>query len=129
MHQRPFVNYYGLNFVLYELSTPFLNAHWYMDKVGMSGSTAQLINGIALITTFGCSRLLWGSYQSVRMFQDVWRAIQQGGELPVPKWLALVYVGSLTLLGGLNFYWFGKMIQTVSKRFEEPKIATDKKKT
>ncbi len=100
-----------------------------MDKVGMSGSTAQLINGIALITTFGCSRLLWGSYQSVRMFQDVWRAIQQGGELPVPKWLALVYVGSLTLLGGLNFYWFGKMIQTVSKRFEEPKIATDKKKT
>ncbi|PQE26753.1 DUF887 domain-containing protein [Rutstroemia sp. NJR-2017a BVV2] len=27
--QRPFANYYGLNFVLYELSTPFLNIHWF----------------------------------------------------------------------------------------------------
>lgn len=94
----------------------------------MTGTTAQLINGIALITAFGCSRLVWGTYQSVRMFQDVWRAIQHGGELPVPKWLALVYVGSLTVLGGLNFYWFGQMIQTVSKRFEKPKAEMDRKK-
>ena len=114
--------------MLYELSTPFLNIHWYLDKVGMTGSTAQLVNGIALITTFGCSRLIWGTYQSVQMFQDVWRAIKQPEELPVPQWLALVYLGSMTLLSGLNFYWFGQMIQTVTRRFQKPKTETGKKK-
>lgn len=118
--QRPFVNYYGLNFILYELSTPFLNIHWWLDKVGMTGSTFQLVNGIALLTTFGGSRLVWGTYQNYRMYTDIWRAIQNPGELPVPSWLAIAYLASTTALSGLNFYWFGKMVQTVANRFEKP---------
>lgn len=27
----------------------FLNAHWYLDKFGMTGSTAQLVNGVFLM--------------------------------------------------------------------------------
>ena len=118
--QRPFVNYYGVNLVLYELSTPFLNIHWWLDKVGMTGSTLQLVNGIALLTTFGGSRLIWGTYQNYSMYKDIWRAVQNPGELPVPSWLALAYLASTTGLSGLNFYWFGKMIQAVAKRFEKP---------
>ncbi|MCJ1400314.1 hypothetical protein MMC11_003519 [Xylographa trunciseda] len=117
---RPFVNYYGLNFVLYELSTPFLNVHWFLDKVGMTGSWAQLVNGVVLITTFGCSRLLWGTYQSVNMYRDVWRAMQTPAELPVPRWLALAYLASNTVLSVLNVYWFGRMVQTVRARFRKP---------
>lgn len=117
---RPFCNYYGLNFVLYELSTPFLNIHWFMDKFGMTGSTAQLVNGIALVTTFGASRLVWGTYQSVRMYQDIWTAFETPGGLPVPPWLAIAYVVSNTTLSVLNFYWFGRMITTLRKRFEKP---------
>ncbi|KAL6716573.1 hypothetical protein ACLMJK_006140 [Lecanora helva] len=117
---RPFCNYYGLNFILYELSTPFLNVHWFMDKLGMTGSRAQLVNGMALITSFGGSRLVWGTYQSVRMYQDIWTAWQTPGALPVPPWLALAYVISNTTLSVLNFYWFGKMIQALMKRFETP---------
>lgn len=117
---RPFCNYYGLNFILYELSTPFLNIHWFMDKLGMTGSTAQLVNGIALITTFGTSRLAWGTYQSVRMYQDIWTAFETPGGLPVPPWLAVAYVVSNTTLSVLNFYWFGKMITSLRKRFEKP---------
>ncbi|KAI4203492.1 MAG: hypothetical protein LQ350_001830 [Teloschistes chrysophthalmus] len=117
---RPFVNYYGLNFILYELSTPFLNIHWWLDKVGMTGSTTQLVNGIALLTSFAGSRLVWGSYQNFRMYKDIWRAIQTPGELPVPTWLAMGYLLSTTALSFLNFYWFGKMIEAVAKRFEGP---------
>ncbi|KAL8688299.1 MAG: hypothetical protein Q9218_005759 [Villophora microphyllina] len=118
---RPFVNYYGVNFILYELSTPFLNIHWWLDKAGMTGSTLQLVNGITLLTTFSGSRLVWGTYQNYRMYRDIWRAIGTPGDLPVPTWLAMGYVFSTTVLSVLNFYWFGKMVQTVAKRFERPK--------
>lgn len=36
----------------------------------------------------------------------------------VPMWLALTYLGSNLILHSLNFYWFGRMIETVRKRFE-----------
>ncbi|MCJ1471928.1 hypothetical protein MMC13_000569 [Lambiella insularis] len=123
---RPFLNYYGLNFVLYELSTPFLNIHWFLDKTGYTGSWAQFVNGIVLITTFGCSRLVWGTYQSVRMYQDVWRAMHAPDGLPVPHWLAAAYIASNTILSVLNVFWFGRMIKTVRSRFQKPKEEDDK---
>ena len=43
------------------------------------------------------------------------------GDFTVPSWLAFVYLGSNILLNGLNFYWFGKMIETIQKRFTEVK--------
>jgi hypothetical protein len=39
-------------------------------------------------------------------------------ETSVPMWLALTYLGSNLILHSLNFYWFGRMIETVRKRFE-----------
>ncbi|CCE28339.1 uncharacterized protein CPUR_01814 [Claviceps purpurea 20.1] len=69
---RPFVNYYGCIFILWELSTPFLNIHWFMDKLDMTGSQAQLYNGFLLLFTFFSCRLVYGTYQSV---QYIWRAI------------------------------------------------------
>ena len=97
---------------------------------------------------FGC-RLIWGSYQSWNLYMDVWseltkttstvtakstEALQletlssfdQFGpreDHAVPVWLLLTYLVSNTLLGFLNFYWFGKMIQALRKRFTPtPKI-------
>ena len=141
--QRPFVNFYGPTFILYELSSPFLNFHWFFDKLGMTGSLPQWYNGIILLSSFFCCRLVWGTYQSIRVYQDVWAALHYGAlthpDLPsvdaaaesgemimrfagnyiVPKWLALVYLGSNIILNTLNFYWFGKMIETIKKRFTE----------
>ncbi|MCJ1234322.1 hypothetical protein MMC14_002281 [Varicellaria rhodocarpa] len=147
---RPFLNFYGPTFILYELSSPFLNFHWFFDKVDMTGSRAQLYNGLFLLATFFSCRLLWGTYQSVRVYQDVWAAIQTpgtltavaknatmaatersvnansevmrfAGEKTVPVWLAVTYLGSNIVLNTLNFYWFGKMIETVKKRFQPTK--------
>ena len=132
--KRPFGIFYGLNFILYSLSTPFLSIHWLLDKLNMTGSMAQLVNGIALLSTFFCSRIVWGTYQSFLSYRDVWTALHSiavgtsdllqyadtGAEklLSLPTWLVVVYLGSNTILNLLNVYWFGKMVQTVRKRFQ-----------
>ncbi|KAL8704315.1 MAG: hypothetical protein Q9201_002537 [Fulgogasparrea decipioides] len=158
MFQRPFVNYYGPTFILYELSSPFLNFHWFFDKLHMTGSRPQWYNGILLLASFFLCRLLWGTYQSLRVYQDCWAALHvsttntsdvllgKGGDelgsvptgIPdlmqyhpqledIPTWLALTYLGSNVVLNTLNFYWFGKMIETVKKRFRTPPKAKDEK--
>ncbi|KAF7907057.1 uncharacterized protein EAF01_004644 [Botrytis porri] len=141
---RLFANYYGQNFVLDELSTPFLNIHWFFDKLNMTGSKAQLYNGTILLSTFLSCRLVWGIYQPAKLYQDVWRAFHTpnisvpefkgpGGlewdvfrfsrgseELTLPIWLAWGYLGTNTILTLLNIYWFKQMISAVLRRF--PKI-------
>jgi len=103
----------------------------------MTGSAMQLYNGILLITTFFSCRLVYGTYQSYLVFKDVWSAVgthpdlsqleaKEAGDLmrfavegsTVPLWLAVVYLASNTTLNSLNCYWFYKMIQALSKRFQ-----------
>ncbi|KAH7160101.1 TLC domain-containing protein [Dactylonectria estremocensis] len=134
---RPFVNYYACVFILWELSTPFLNVHWFMDKVNMTGSRAQLYNGLMLLFTFFCCRLVYGTYSSFCVFHDIWSSINASPNLSklelsptllfatqestVPLWLAATYLLSNLTLNGLNFYWFFMMIRAVRKRFDPPK--------
>ena len=155
-YQRPFVNFYGPTFILYELSSPFLNFHWFFDKLQMTGSRPQWYNGIMLLFSFFSCRLLWGTYQSIRVYQDVWAGLhytpslmsqstaalkgrefeplgesdetmRYAGKMQVPVWLACVYLGSNITLNTLNFYWFGKMIETIQKRFREGKEVKQKR--
>ena len=122
------------------MSTPFLNLHWYFDKCNMTGGAAQLVNGIALLATFFGSRLIWGTYQSVMVYRDILAVLQPNATdrlgsttgtavsgvmrfsdgKALPLWLAYTYLGSNTLLTVLNFYWFWRMIETVTKRFRSP---------
>lgn len=85
--QRPFVNYYGPVFILYELSSPFLNFHWFLDKLDMTGSDPQLYNGILLMTSFFSSRLVWGIYNSYHILLDVLRALQYQDSAAGQLWL------------------------------------------
>ena len=71
---------------------------------------------------------MWGVYQSVNMYSDIWHAYSLQGEDPVPPWLAIAYVLSNSVLNVLNFYWFGRMVTTVKKRFDKPKAESGKKK-
>jgi hypothetical protein len=122
--------------------------HWFFDKLNMTGSRIQLYNGIALLATFFGGRVVWGNYQSIRIYSDVWTALHTPvdlqlvngnpifayrniagskigtvgalGEMKLPIWLIYAYLGSNTILNVLNMYWFGKMIQALRKRFQPP---------
>jgi hypothetical protein len=65
---KPYLMYYGIVFLSYELSTPFLNAHWFMDKTGWTGSRLQLCNGIVFLTLFLSVRIVFGFYTSYLFF-------------------------------------------------------------
>lgn len=149
--QRPFLHYYSPVFILYELSTPFLNMHWFFDKVGMTGTRAQLYNGLVLLFTFASCRLVWGTYQSTVVYGDMWKALRatpDAGYLAaaalaakdaaladpnvnnmafvteattLPAWLAGTYLLANVTLNSLNWFWFVKMIAAVRKRFEPVK--------
>lgn len=60
--QRPFLAYYGPRFLLWELSTPFLNLNWFFDRTPLKGTKLHLVNGIALLVSFFSARLIYGSY-------------------------------------------------------------------
>ncbi|KAI5845770.1 TLC domain-containing protein [Morchella snyderi] len=133
---RPFVNFYAPVFVLFELSSPFLNIHWFCDKVGLTGSKVQLYNGFLLIGTFFGCRICYGTWSGFLVMKDVWSthfdppsvltAAAKGADeviphvfegLGVPFWLAVVYLTSNSILNLLNYFWFTRMIQTVASRF------------
>lgn len=65
---RPLLNYYGPAFILYELSTPFVNMHWFFNKTGMAESIFAIVNGICLTTVFFFARIIWGWRMSYEVF-------------------------------------------------------------
>lgn len=130
---RPIVNYYSTVFILWELSTPFLNVHWFMDKLGMTGSKLQLYNGLMLLFSFFTARLVFGTYSSLQVMYDLWMARNNSVSLAkrlsvgmahvtentrVPTWMMISYLLSNATLNYLNFYWFYKMIKALRRRFD-----------
>ncbi|EIW84922.1 DUF887-domain-containing protein [Coniophora puteana RWD-64-598 SS2] len=111
---RPFLQYYGLRFLFWELSTVFLNIHWFLDKTGQSGSQFQLLNGICLLATFFSVRLIWGG----KMSFDFWHTL---GDIynQLPIIYSLVYGVGNVVLQSLNWLWFTKMITALRKRFTQ----------
>ncbi|KAG4305592.1 hypothetical protein PORY_001148 [Pneumocystis oryctolagi] len=65
---KPFLMYYGTSFLAFEFSTPFLNMHWFFDKLQMTGGLYQLINGIILLIVFFFVRIVWGLYAAFNVF-------------------------------------------------------------
>nr|CAG8472994.1 2534_t:CDS:2 [Entrophospora candida] len=109
---RPFLNYYGPVFLMFEVSTPFLNIHWFMDKLGKTGSLIQLINGICLLLSFFFFRIVFGIYMSYHALQSVLPVASK-----IPTSICLIYGVSNIILNLLNIFWFKKMIDALLKRF------------
>ncbi|KAJ9088902.1 hypothetical protein DSO57_1018299 [Entomophthora muscae] len=86
----PFLNYYGSAFLMFELSTPFLNLVYFMvttihgfgfefasvfisnlflqDKCSYSKTLLFKLNGIVLLLVFFLVRIVFGLYMSVKTF-------------------------------------------------------------
>jgi len=109
---RPFVHYYVVRFLLWEVSTIFLNINWFLDKMGKTGSQLQLANGIALLSSFFGVRLIWGGKMSYDFFVTL-----NGAYTQLPPVYIVVYGMTNLMLQGLNWFWFMKMIDALRRRF------------
>ncbi|GAA5967725.1 hypothetical protein JCM8115_006913 [Rhodotorula mucilaginosa] len=118
---RPFVLWCGPTFLIWETSTIFLNAHWLLDKLHMTGSIAQMVNGLFLVASYVVVRLIMGTYISVRLWKLLVPAAKDTSFLALRvrdagriRWLYLI----LNLAANsLNFYWFRLMLLALKKRF------------
>ncbi|TFY63611.1 hypothetical protein EVG20_g6249 [Dentipellis fragilis] len=95
---RPFLGYYGARFLLWEMSTPFLNIHWFLDKTGRTGTTLQLVNGIALLGTFAGVRLIYGGLMSYHFLQTLREVHHE-----IPLLFTLAYGIGNVILQSLNW--------------------------
>ncbi|EPQ32021.1 uncharacterized protein PFL1_00219 [Pseudozyma flocculosa PF-1] len=119
----PVFMYDGLGFLLWELSTPFLNIHWFLDKLGMTGTTLQLVNAVFLLGTYVGARLTFGVYNSISFFKFV-VSPPTPHHPPIPRYIANFYMTGNVILNSLNFFWFRAMVRAVQKRFTaKPKPA------
>lgn len=108
----PFMGLYGPSALIWELSTPFLNIHWYLDKLQMTGGRLQAINGFILLVMFFVVRICYGFYMSSHFFRTLFAVWDM-----LPFGLALTYVIGNLVLNMLNVFWFTKMIAAIRKRF------------
>lgn len=112
---KPLLMFDGLSILIWELSTPFLNIHWALDKLGRTGSRIQLVNAVFLVLAYVCVRLLLGVYASYRLIELLWASTSTAR--PVPPTLQMFYTLGLPALNFLNYMWFFKMLRAIRKRF------------
>ncbi|WFD35638.1 hypothetical protein MCUN1_002496 [Malassezia cuniculi] len=113
---RPMLMIAGLSFLTWEASTPFLNIHWFLDKLGLTGSLAQLINAVFLLGSYMAVRLVLGIYQTYVIISAVWDPSNK-----FPLFQCLFYSFGSVALDVLNYIWFTKMVRAVAKRFRPKK--------
>ncbi|KAL0020020.1 hypothetical protein WJX77_004744 [Trebouxia sp. C0004] len=104
------LHYYGAMFLLWELSTPFVYARWFLHKAGMSRTTAYKVNGVLMVLVFFLCRNVAGLVCSVDFFRETSPELQHptpGGLSPAAIWL---YRGLNLPLNALNAFWLYKML-------------------
>ncbi|WFD25248.1 hypothetical protein MNAN1_000215 [Malassezia nana] len=119
---KPLLMFDGLSVLIWELSTPFLNIHWALDKLGRTGSRLQFINAVCLVITYIGVRLLLGVYASYRLIELLWASGSTAK--PVAISLRMLYTLGLPALNFLNYMWFFKMLRAIRKRFPAEAIKT-----
>lgn len=118
---RPLILHYCPHFLLFELSTPFLNVNWFathMHDVQVP-FLLRAINGAFLLLTFFFVRIVWGFYMVYFVFKDLFSsrvmALNQH-----PQWISWGIVLANIALNTLNVYWFYKMQNLARRALSEP---------
>ncbi|KAI7829187.1 TRAM/LAG1/CLN8 homology domain-containing protein [Kickxella alabastrina] len=79
----PLLQYYGACFMMFEVSTIFLNFHFFLEDLGLQDAIMYLINGIALVSSFFFARVVYGTIISI----NVWKLIANS-EIPINPFVA-----------------------------------------
>ncbi|KAK4053471.1 hypothetical protein OIV83_001638 [Microbotryomycetes sp. JL201] len=78
----PFLMGIGSMFLIWEASTVFLHPHWFLDKLNMTGSIIQLVNGVFLLLSFLGARLCYGGYMTYKL----WNLLDDDRISPSMRW-------------------------------------------
>ncbi|ODQ82254.1 hypothetical protein BABINDRAFT_10719 [Babjeviella inositovora NRRL Y-12698] len=106
---QPMIVYYCPIFLLFEVSTPFLNLRWFGNKIpGLVSDNFKMINNIILIILFFFVRISYGLFQAFKLFTDFYHA--RNDERFIWQFAMVIVVGNLGL-NLLNFFWFSKMLK------------------
>lgn len=118
---RPVLMIDGLSFLTWELSTPFLNIHWFLDKLFLTGSWMQLVCAVFLLFSYVSVRLVLGVFQTFKIISLLWDPANN-----VPAFQCIFYTAGSIVLDFLNYVWFIKMVRAVQKRFLVPEQSAEK---
>eukprot|EP00873_Tetraselmis_striata_P034949 jgi/Tetstr1/455213/TSEL_042062.t1 len=106
---------YGAAFILYEASTPFVHAHWYLLRLGRSGSKLFIANGLAMLAVFFCVRNVFGNAMSVDYFLATSAVLAAPGSSRLPAATIWGYRAANVTLNLLNLIWVTKIAAGAAK--------------
>jgi hypothetical protein len=114
---RPWLVYYGMAFLIWELSTPFLNLRWILIQYEQVTSPLFHFSEAAFAITFFVARILWGLYISLYCWSDMIKMFNQGRTHGISDW---IYLPIFTLLlnivmNGLNIVWFMNIVKKLRR--------------
>lgn len=100
-------------FLLFELSTPFVNINWFASRLpaGTFSDSTIMINGLCLLFSFLTVRIFWGFYAVSLVAVDMWNQLHTVNIIFPATILSLNF-----FLNGLNLFWFHKMVGIAIKK-------------
>jgi len=112
--QFPFLAYYAVRLLLYELSTPFLNLRQILLLLGHTGTPTLRFAEKSFGIVFVLVRILMGVPLSALAFRDVYLLVTEGE----PHSVGIVAYFTIANLGlnGLNLHWLRLLIRTARKK-------------
>ncbi|SGZ49014.1 CIC11C00000000592 [Sungouiella intermedia] len=110
---KPFCLPWVPAFLLFELSTPFVNINWFASKLpaGTISDRVVAINGICLLVTFFLVRILWGFYAVGFVMVDMYRLRGHAH-----AFFPFMVLSLNVMLNVLNVYWFSRMLAIAKKK-------------
>merc|ERR1712032_611537 len=99
-----------------EISTPFVNFRWMLDKAGMKQSTLYLANGITMVSLFVLFRVFLYGAVMILIYN------QRDGLLTLPVLNICVFVGCYFIGLALQVLWASKMIKGAQKLLAGKKV-------
>jgi hypothetical protein len=117
---KGFLHRVGAQFLMWELSTPFLYLRWLLLKGNLGESKLMGIANIAFaLSFFGC-RIVYGPIMSRDFLRVTFAELADPRPNGIPVPVIYAYYTALLTLNCLNFYWFSEIVRSA--------MSSDKKK-
>jgi hypothetical protein len=92
---------FAILFLLYEISTPFMNMRWFLANLDMKHTLAYSINGLLFMITFFLIRVVFGWVHFLRTSYQLYYLTDPRAAIIKP-----IFYLTASVLNGLNLFWF-----------------------